>query len=91
VQSPEVDTFWDDCDLVSRDPEIVHGEPVMKGTRLPADTLVGNVEAFQDLQGMTEEQAIDATLQCFPDTPGGQETLRALLRYQEARLHQLAL
>jgi uncharacterized protein (DUF433 family) len=75
---PEIDTFWDDCDLVHRDPEIVHGTPVLKGTRLPADTLVENVEAYIELRGMTEDQAIDATLKSFPDTPGG----------KDAHLHQ---
>lgn len=89
MEAPEVDTFWDDCDLVHRDSEIVHGAPVLKGTRLPADTLTGNVESFMELAGMTEDQAIDATLECFPGTPGGKETLRALLDYQEAHLHQL--
>lgn len=88
MKAPEVDTFWDDCDLVSRDPEIVHGAAVLKGTRLPADALVENVEAFIKVQGMTEDQAIDATLNCFPDTPGGKDTLLTLLAYQEARLHQ---
>jgi uncharacterized protein (DUF433 family) len=84
----EVDRFWDDCNLVHRDPEIVHGTPVLKGTRLPADTLVGNVEAFMEIDGMNEEQAIKATLDCFPDTPGGADTVRKLLAYQELHLSQ---
>jgi uncharacterized protein (DUF433 family) len=82
------DQFWDDCPLVSRDPEMVHGTPVLKGTRLPADTLVGSVESYEELSGMTEDQAIDATLEDFPSTPGGKDALRALLAYQESRLHQ---
>ena len=85
---PEEDRFWDDCPLVHRDPEIVHGAPVLKGTRLPADALVENVEAFMEIDGMTEERAIEETLECFPDTPGGKDTLRKLLAYQEAHLHQ---
>jgi uncharacterized protein (DUF433 family) len=83
------DTFWDDCPLVERVPGKVSGAPVLKDTRLPADTLVGNVESFMELEGMTEEQAIDATLECFPDMPGGKDTLRTLLAYQESHLHQL--
>jgi uncharacterized protein (DUF433 family) len=89
MEASENDTFWNDCDLVHSDPEIVHGEPVLKGTRLTPDTLTGNVEAFMELRGMTEDQAIDATLECFPGTPGGAATIRQLLAYQEARLHQL--
>ena len=83
------DEFWDDCNITHRDAEIVHGTPVLKGTRLPADTLVGNVEAFMEISGMTEQQAVKATLDCFPDTPGGADTIRKLLAYQEAHLHQL--
>ncbi len=82
-------TFWDDCELVSRDPEVVSGAPVLKGTRLPADTLVENVEAFEELEGMSEDQAISATLEAFPTTPGGMETIRTLLAYQAAHIPQL--
>lgn len=86
MQAPEVDNFWDDCDLVTRDPEVVHGTPVLKGTRLPADALVENVEAFRELKGMTEDEAIDATLECFPDTPGGKDTVRKLLVYEKLHI-----
>lgn len=89
MEPAPIDAFWDGCELTSRDPEIVHGEPVLKGTRLPADTLVSNVESFMELSGMTEEQAIDATLKSFPDVPGGAETVRRLLAYHESHLHLL--
>ena len=95
METPEIDTFWDDLPaLVGRDPEMVHGAPVVKNekgelTRLPADTLTGNVESFMEVEGMTEEQAIDATLNCFPGTPGGAVTIRRLLAYQEAHLHHM--
>jgi hypothetical protein len=82
------DDFWIDCPLVHSDPEIVSGAPVLKGTRLPADTLVGNVETFIELEGLTEDQAFDATLKSCPSTPGGKDTLRTLLAYQEVHLHQ---
>jgi uncharacterized protein (DUF433 family) len=88
VEPLEEDRFWDDCDLVHRDPEIMHGQPVLWGTRLTPDTLVENVEAYMELRGMTEDQAMEATLKSFPGTPGGKETLQKLLDYQEARLHQ---
>ncbi len=83
MENPDPDKFWDDCPLVHRDPEIVHGTPVLIGTRLPADALVENVEAFMEMDGLTEEQAIAETLDCFPGTPGGADTIRALLAYQE--------
>jgi hypothetical protein len=36
---------------------------------------------------LTEDEAIDTKLQSFPSTPGGADTIRKLLAYQEARLH----
>ena len=56
MESPEIDAFWDDCPLTGRDPEMMHGAPVLKNergelTRLPADTLVENIEAFMELEG----------------------------------------
>ena len=83
------DTFWDDCPLVERIPGKVSGGPVLKGTRLPADTLVENVEPFMELDGMTEDEAIDATLDCFPATPGGKDTVRGLLAYEASHLRQI--
>lgn len=90
----EDDSFWDDCSLTGRDPEMVHGTPVMRDergnlTRLPVDALVGNVESFMELEGLSEDAAIRATLEQFPSTPGGAPTIRALLAYQAAHLHQL--
>jgi hypothetical protein len=75
----------------ARDSETLHGAPVLKGTRLPADTLVENVETFQGLDGMTMDQPVDATLNCFPNTPGGKDTLRKLLAYNESHLHEAQL
>ncbi len=91
----EDDSFWDGLpSLVGRDPEMVHGTPVVRDergklTRLPADTLVENVEAFMELEGLSEDAAIKATLEQFPSTPGGAPTIRALLAYQAAHLPQL--
>ncbi len=42
-----------------------------------------------ELEGMTEDQAIDATLDCFPGVHGGKDPLRTLLAYQDARLSQM--
>lgn len=37
---------------------------------------------------MNKEEAIQATLECFPSTPGGAETIRTLLADHEAHLQQ---
>ena len=95
MEMPEVDKFWDDLPkLVERDPGMVHGAPVVKDenghlTRLPVAALVENVEAFMEIEYMSELEAIEATLEQFPGTQGGAETIRQLLAYQEAHLHQL--
>jgi len=92
---PQVDTFWDDCLLTGRASGMRSGVSVMKDekgelTRLAVDDVVGNVEAFMELRGMSEDEAIEATLsQCYPETPGGAKTIRALLAYQADHLHQL--
>jgi uncharacterized protein (DUF433 family) len=83
------DREWLGCPLIEVDPERVHGAPVFKGTRLPVDTITGNVDAFKELEGLTEDQAIRATLECFPSTPGGSDAIRAVLAYRETREQQL--
>jgi hypothetical protein len=91
----EDDSFWDNLpEIVGRHPEIVHGAPVVRDengklTRLPADTLVENVQAYMELGGMSESEAVEATLEQFP-VHGGAETIRQLLAYQDAHLKQLA-
>ncbi len=35
---------WSDCDLIERVPGKMNGEPVIKGTRVMAQTLVDNFE-----------------------------------------------
>jgi len=56
-------------DIVLRDPEVMHGEPVFRGTRVPVATFVDyleggyNIAEFrEDFPGVTSEQ-IDSTLQ----------------------------
>jgi uncharacterized protein (DUF433 family) len=82
---------WLACPLISSDPEIVHGEPVFKGTRLPVETITDNVDAYMELQGQSLDQAIASTLESFPDTPGGAEAIRAVLTYRDIHQHQLQL
>ncbi len=40
---------------------------------------------------MSEPDAVQATLQQFPGIPGGVETIRQLLAYQETNTHELQL
>jgi uncharacterized protein (DUF433 family) len=82
------DTFWDDCPLVTVDPEVVHGEPVFNGTRVPVETAIENYYAYRELQGMSDEEAVKATLESFPTIPGA-EGLRAVLAYESTHDHQL--
>ncbi len=81
---------WSACPLVTIDPEIKHGAPVFKDTRLPVENVVTSVYAFQELQGMPEGQAIEATLKSFPTTPGGAVAIRQVLAYFEAHQPLLA-
>lgn len=80
---------WVGCALIAADPEVMHGEPVFKGTRLPAETITDNVDAYIELQGQSLEQAIASTLESFPDIPGGAEAIRMVLAYREQHEHQL--
>ena len=80
---------WLGCDRLEAVPGKVSGAVVFKDTRLPVESVVENVDAFMELEGMTEAQAVDATLECFPSVPGGADAIRAVLSYREAHEHQL--
>ena len=80
--------FWRECPLISSDPEVVHGAPVFKGTRLPAQTIADNVDAYLE-EGLPLDEAIAETLDNFPTVPNGADGIRALLSYRAAREHQL--
>ncbi|GAA4742186.1 DUF433 domain-containing protein [Flavisolibacter ginsenosidimutans] len=52
-------------ELVTIDPEILGGQPVFKGTRVPVETLFDHLEAgvslnefLDDFPGVTKEQAV---------------------------------
>ncbi len=74
---------WKDCPLVSVDPEIVHGEPVFKGTRLPVETVIGAVDAYMELDGLSEDEAIRAADGDYGTSPGPQ-AIREALAYFDA-------
>lgn len=80
---------WLLCPLLSADPEIVSGAVVFKGTRLPVEVITDNVDAYMELQGQTEEEAIRSTLESFPDTPGGADAIREVLNFRACHERQL--
>ncbi len=69
---------WSDCDLVESVPGKVSGASLIVGTRIFADSIPENYEAFLD-EGATPEQAVNETLECFPGARV--ERIQALLSY----------
>lgn len=80
---------WLGCDLLESVPGKVSGAVVFKHTRLPVEAITGNVDSFMEMEGLSLDEAIAATLDCFPDTPGGADAIRAVLAYRDAHEHQL--
>jgi hypothetical protein len=80
---------WKDCPLVSIDADVVHSEPVFKGTRLPVEIVTHEVYAYLELRGQSEEDAIASALDSFPTTPKGATAIREVLAHREAHEHQL--
>ena len=68
---------WSDCDLVEVDPEKVAGQPVVKGTRVPADVVL-----IDEAYGRTPEQ----THASFPTLE--LHTIRALLAFAHSHAPQ---
>ena len=68
---------WHDCDLVETDPDKVGGQPVVKGTRVPADVVL-----IDEQYGRTPDQ----THYSFPTVPV--ETIEALLAFAHSRQFQ---
>jgi uncharacterized protein (DUF433 family) len=69
---------WSDCDLVEIDPEKVAGEPVVRGTRVPAEVVLIDEE-----YGRTPEQ----THASFPTLD--LQTIRDLLAFAHSHEPQL--
>jgi uncharacterized protein (DUF433 family) len=67
----------------------VSGAVVFKDTRLPIEAIVENVDAFMEVDGLSEDGAVAATLECFPSVPVGAEGIRSVLAYREAHEHPL--
>jgi uncharacterized protein (DUF433 family) len=79
---------WKDCPLVSIDPEVMHGAPVFGGTRIPVEDAIENYHAYRETDGLSDEEAVKATLDSFRTIPGA-EALRTILAYDAAHEHQL--
>jgi uncharacterized protein (DUF433 family) len=79
-------SIWKDCRLVSVDPEVRHGEPVFAGTRMPVEGAIESVLAYQELNGLSEDLAIEQTVRDHPTIPGA-DALRAVLAFDAAHEH----
>ena len=79
---------WKGCPLVSIDPDVMHGVPVFNGTRMPVADAVETYYANRDLEGMSDEEAVNAVLDSFRTIPGP-DALRAVLAYEAVHEHQL--
>jgi uncharacterized protein (DUF433 family) len=80
---------WSECNLIESVSGKVSGAPVFRNTRLPVESITANVDAFMEIDGMTEDEAVAETLACYPQTPGGADSIRAILAYRAA--HELQL
>jgi len=65
---------WSECDLVEVIPGKVSGAPLVKGTRVPADAIVGNYDAGSPVEEIAEN---------YPSL--SMEQVRALLLYANER------
>lgn len=81
-------SIWKGCSVVSVDPETVHGEPVFKGTRVPVETAIESVLAYEELDGLSEDQAIQETLDSYPTIPCA-DALRTVIAFEAAHEHLL--
>jgi uncharacterized protein (DUF433 family) len=65
---------WSGCDLVEVIPGKHSGDPLIKGTRIPADAIVSNFETGSPIEEIAEN---------YPSA--SMETIKALLAYAHAR------
>ena len=52
---------WSDCPLVEVNPRKVSGVPILKGTRVQADSIVENFESGSPVEEISENFAIPET------------------------------
>jgi uncharacterized protein (DUF433 family) len=72
-----VDIDWTGCDLVERIPGKVSGRPIVRGTRILADTIVQDYELGESIEDIREG---------FPSLSVDQ--IRALIAFAHARREQ---
>ena len=68
---PSID--WSDCPLVEADPLKLSGVPILRGTRMQADSVVENYEGGSPVEEISYNFSIP------------EETIRAVLAYAQAR------
>jgi uncharacterized protein (DUF433 family) len=69
---------WSGCDLVEVIPGKHSGDPLIKGTRIPADAIVSNFEAGSSLEEIAEN---------YPSA--SMETIKALIAFAHSRRMQM--
>jgi uncharacterized protein (DUF433 family) len=53
---------WSACDIVEINPRKVSGAPILKGTRVQADSIVENYQTGSDIEEIAENFAIPAAM-----------------------------
>jgi len=53
---------WSDCPLVEVNPRKVSGVPILKGTRVQADSILENYESGSPVEEISENFAIPETI-----------------------------
>jgi uncharacterized protein (DUF433 family) len=71
-------TNWDGCELVEQIPGKVSGRPLVKGTRILADTIVEDAELGESVEDIHEN---------YPSLPV--DKIRKLLAFAQSRKPQL--
>ena len=67
---------WSQCPLVEVKPEVQSGAPVLRGTRMPVDAIVGNFDYGLSVAEISEQFEIS------------EDVVRAVLAYAES--HRIA-
>jgi len=70
------------------EPDTKHGAVVFRETRLEPETVIGSVDAYMELEGLSEDEAIEATYKDHPTAPG-KDAIRQVLSYFDSHTLQL--
>ena len=68
---------WADCALVQQAPDILSGRPVIRGTRVLAESIVEDADAGSPMSELREN---------YPAVP--EETIAAVLKYARSQKRQ---